>query len=187
MNRLPTLRAVVVAVLLCGGLAAGGCTRSFHLSTLPHDERARIAEIVLAVAEAPQEVPPETRREVWAILRAHGQPSADNRRELAGILYRIGQGTRLFWLDAQQAVASGHPVKSDARTQWEADLLKEHWLSPIQQHRYDDLMEKISRQEPIESSHGVEISLNESMARAIVESWSDTELRSAIDQLLTPP
>lgn len=159
----------------------------FELSALSRNERAQLAELVLNISEAPQEKLAEARQEVWKILGRHGAPSPSARQKLEQIFLKIGQGTHLFWLDAQQPLKEQRPVKSGARTQWEVDLLSDGWLTQEQQHRYDDFMAQVAREEPIESSHGVEIVADEIILREIVESWDEKELRGTVSALLTPP
>jgi len=179
-----TLAAVVVWILWPHRF---NTTPSFEISALSRNERAQLAELVLNISEAPQEKLAEARQEVWKILGRHGVPSPSARQNLEQIFLKIGQGTHLFWLDAQQALKEQRPVKSGARTQWEVDLLSDGWLTQEQQHRYDAFMAQVAREEPIESSHGVEIVADEIILKEIVESWDEDELRNIIFALLTPP
>jgi len=158
-----------------------------ELSAFSIDERTHISELMLNVAESPHDTLPTAREHLWTTLHSHGELSAGGRRELEAILLKIGQGPRLFWTDARQALNERRPVKSSARTQWEAELMGEGWLTLEQQRRYDDFMERIAREAPIESSHGVEIDVDGRMADAIVESFDDAELRDAVAALLAPP
>ncbi|HXZ25891.1 MAG TPA: hypothetical protein VEI24_06685 [Nitrospiria bacterium] len=159
----------------------------FNPNALSSTERAQLSELVLTVAEEPQESMAEARERVWAIVRAHGAGPDAARRALEPIFVRIGHGPKLFWTDARQAVAEHRPVKSEARTQWEAELLGEGWLTMAQQQRYDDFMARIARGEPIESSHGVDVALDDRMIKAINESLDERELRRTVAELLTPP
>ncbi len=160
---------------------------AFDPSTLSSAERAQLSELVLNVAEAPQETLPEARDRAWAILRRQGADPAAIRQGLEPIFLKIGQGPRLFWTDAQQAIAEQRPVKSEARMQWEAELMGDGWLTLAQRRRYDDFMERLARQEPIESTHGMDIAINDRMAGTIRSSLDDGELHSAVAALLTPP
>lgn len=198
MNGLPgrSMRtAVLVAVLLAVGgwfVLAGPYRlvdrgKFFDPAVLSSDERAQLSELVLTVTEEPKEVLPEARSRVWTILRRYDAAPAAARQGLEPIFLKIGRGQKLFWADARQALAEGRPVKSPARTQWEAELMGDGWLTMAQQRRYDDFMQQIARGEPIESSHGVEVALDDKMIRAINDSLDDVELRNTVDRLLTPP
>jgi hypothetical protein len=197
MNSLP-LRGVHAAVIAAALLAAivlavyavsirVAHRASFDPAALSSPERAQLSELVLTVTEEPQEAMAEARNRVWAIVRPYGARPAEARRSLEPIFLKIGQGPRLFWADARRALAERQPVKSEARTQWEAELMGEGWLTMAQQHRYDDFMQRIARGEPIESSHGVEVALDDKMIRAINDSLDDGELRKTVAELLTPP
>lgn len=198
MKGLP--RRAVYAVIIAAALLAaavwawraGSFARLAHLasfdpSALSSTERAQLSELVLNVAEAPQETLPEARTRVWAILHRQGADPAAVRPALEPIFLKIGQGPKLFWTDAQQAIADKRPVKSAARTQWEAELMGDGWLTLAQRRRYDDFMEQVARQEPIESTHGMDIAVDDRMADAIRSSLDDDELRGAVAALLTPP
>lgn len=184
---------VIVALLLAAIiLVPSGPYRSrlsstFGLAELSEEERALLSELVLNVAEAPEEALPRARNLAWAVFGRHGTLSATARRDLNTIFLKLGQGPRLFWLDAQRAFEEHRPVKSEARTQWEAELMGEGWLTMAQQRRYDEFMEKVTRQEPIESTHGIEIAVDEKIIQEIITSYDDDELRSAVALLLTPP
>jgi hypothetical protein len=188
-------RAAVIAVALLAGagwFVLAGPYRlldrgSFDPAVLSSAERAQLSELVLNVTEEPQEVLAEARGRVWKILRPHGAPPAAVRPALEPIFLKIGRGPRLFWADARQALTERRPVKSEARTQWEAELMGEGWLTMAQQRRYDDFMQQIARGEPIESSHGVDIALDDKMIRTITDSLDEGELRGTVAQLLTPP
>lgn len=160
---------------------------AFQAAALSSDERRQLSDLVLNVAEAPQETLPEARRLAWEMLRRQGAEPDAVRRELEPIFLKIGQGPRLFWTDAQRAIAEQRPVKSEARTQWEAELMGDGWLTLEQQHRYDAFMERLARQEPIESTHGMDIAVDVRMADTIRSSLDDGELRRAVADLLTPP
>jgi hypothetical protein len=183
---------VAAAIVMVGGLALlsgpyrfGGST--FELDDLSATERAQLSELVLNVAEAPQDILPEARHRAWAILRRQGAEPAAVRRGLEPIFLKIGQGPRLFWTDAQRAIADQRPVKSEARTQWESELMGDGWLTLAQQRRYDEFMARLARQEPIESTHGMDIAVDDRMADTIRSSLDDGELRRAVAELLTPP
>jgi len=160
---------------------------AFNPDALSSSERAQLSELVLTVTEEPQEAMAEARGRVWAIVRRHGAPPAAVRHALEPIFLKIGRGPRLFWTDARQALAEQRPVKSEARMQWEAELMGEGWLTLAQQQRYDDFMQQIALGKPIESSHGMEIAIDERMIRAITDSLDDGELRGTVAELLTPP
>jgi hypothetical protein len=189
----------IIAVLLLAGvvwLTHSGPSRllhrlldrwAFNPDALSSTERAQLSELVLTVAEEPQETMADARERVWAIVRAHGASPAAARHALEPIFVQIGRGPELFWTDARQAVAEHRPVKSEARMQWEAELMGEGWLTMAQQRRYDDFMARIARGEPIESSHGVDVALDDRMIKAITESLDEGELRRTVAELLTPP
>jgi len=194
LSRRGARTAVIAAVLLAvaGWMVLAGPYRLwdrgvFNPAALSSSERAQLSELVLTVTEEPQEVMAEARDRVWAIVRPHGAPPATVRPALEPIFLKIGQGPRLFWADAQRALAERRPVKSEARTQWEAELMGEGWLTLAQQQRYDDFMRRIALGKPIESSHGVEIAIDDRMIRAITDSLDDRELRGTVAELLTPP
>ncbi|MEW6325548.1 MAG: hypothetical protein AB1515_09205 [Nitrospirota bacterium] len=177
--------AAALALLAVGvALKAGPFRDGLELAAA---DRSALAELVLSAVEAPDERTAPGRDAVWTILRRRGTPTAGDRRELEARFLAIGRGPRLFWLDAQRALKAERPVKSAERTQWEAELLGDGWLTMAQQRRYDEFMGKIARREPIESSHGVEILVDEAMAQAILDSLSDAELRATVTALLTPP
>jgi hypothetical protein len=198
MNGL-TVRSMRTAILVAVLLAVGGWFvlagpyrlvdrgNLFDPAELSSEERAQLSELVLTVTEEPQETLAEARTRVWAIVRPHGAPPAAVRQGLEPIFLKIGRGPRLFWADAQRALDEGRPVKSQARTQWEAELMGDGWLTMAQQHRYDDFIRQIAQGEPIESSHGVDIALDDKMIRAINDSLDEGELHNTVAQLLTPP
>ena len=164
-----------------------GALASFDLDDLSPDEKTQLSEIILTVTEAPDERTAIARQAIRTILRRHGALPEASRRELEARFLKIGQGPRLFWLDARQAVADGRPVKSAARLQWEAELLGDGWLTMAQQRRYDDFMDKLSRGEPIESTHGMDVIVDEAIAKTIVDSLGPAELQATVASLLTPP
>jgi hypothetical protein len=190
----PGLAAVLLVALLGGTawlLIAGPWRPAYQASFNPADlsstERAQLAEAVLTIAEAPQETMAEARKRAWEILRPHRAEPAAVRLGLEPIFLKIGQGPRLFWTDAQQAIAERRPVKSAARTQWEAELMGDGWLTLAHQRRYDEFMERLARDEPIESTHGMDIAVDRRMAQSITASLDEGELRRAVAELLTPP
>jgi hypothetical protein len=188
-------RTGIIAVALLAGavwMVRAGPYRTwdrgaFNPAVLSSSERAQLSGLVLTVSEEPQEAMAEARDRVWVIVRRHGAPPATVRPALEPIFLKIGRGPRLFWTDARQALAERRPVKSEARMQWEAELMGEGWLTLAQQQRYDDFMQRIALGKPIESSHGMEIAIDERMIRAIMESLDDGELRGTVAELLTPP
>jgi len=184
--------AVMAALLLGGGFLLNSRFHLFGRSSFdPADlssvERAQLSELVLTVAESPQETMTEARDRAWTILNRHRAEPAAARRALEPIFLKLGRGPKLFWEDARRAFAEQRPVKSEPRSQWEAEVMGEGWLTFDQQRRYDDFMGRIARGEPIESSHGVEIAVDDRMIKAITDSLDDTELRSTVVSLLTPP
>ncbi|MBI3621822.1 MAG: hypothetical protein HY208_06505 [Nitrospirae bacterium] len=190
----PGLLAAIIAslpVVLIAAWVAGPFRpphqASFNPADLSSTERAQLAEAVLTIAEAPQETMEEARKRAWEILRPHRVEPAAVRRGLEPIFLKIGQGPRLFWTDAQQAIAEHRPVKSAARTQWEAELMGDGWLTLAHQRRYDEFMDRLARDEPIESTHGMDIAVDRRMADAIRSSLDEDELRRAVAELLTPP
>jgi len=188
-HRGPLVIAAAVAamiLLVLSGPYRSGPRSTFDLSALSPDDRLLLSDLVLNIAEAPEETLPQAREAAWALFRRHGTPSAEARRGLETVFLRIGQGPRLFWLDAQRALEEARPVKSAARTQWEAELMGEGWLSMEQQRRYDLFMERIARGEPVESTHGAEMLVDAPIVEEIVKSWDDGELRRALTLLLTP-
>jgi hypothetical protein len=195
MMSLPARRTAAAAagLLLLGGaimlnsLYHPFSASSFNPDALSSSERAQLSELVLTVTEEPQEAMADARERVWAIVRPHGAPPDAVRPALEPIFLKIGQGPRLFWADARQALAERRPVKSEARMQWEAELMGEGWLTMAQQQRYDNFMSQIARGEPIESSHGVDIAIDDRMIRAITDSLDEGELRQTVTELLTPP
>jgi len=160
---------------------------SFDPADLSSVERAQLSELVLTVAESPQETMTEARDRAWAILRRHGAEPAAVSRAMEPVFLKLGRGPKLFWQDARRALAEQRPVKSEARSQWEAEVMGEGWLTFDQQRRYDDFMARLAHGEPIESSHGVEIAVDDRMIKAITDSLDDGELRNTVAELLTPP
>ena len=158
---------------------------TFEVSDLSRAERLQLSELILNVAEEPKETLPKAKEIVWAIFGPHGTPSASAQQELEQVFLKIGQGPRLFWLDAQQAIQEQRPIKGPERTQWEADLLSDGWLSLAQQRRYEEFMARLAGEEPIESTHGIDIVVDEKIVQEIVQSWDEDELRQAIRALLT--
>jgi len=188
--RAAAVAAALLAVIVLAAWAVSSRfshRMSFDPASLSSTDRAQLSELVLNVAEAPQETLPEARRRAWAILGRQGAGPGAIRPALEPIFLKIGRGPALFWSDAQQAIAGQRPVKSAARTQWEAELMGEGWLTLAQQRRYDDFMARLARQEPIESTHGMDIAVDDKMAQSIRASLDDGELRRAVADLLTPP
>ncbi|MBI3596994.1 MAG: hypothetical protein HY203_07580 [Nitrospirae bacterium] len=155
--------------------------------SLTSEERQKITELVLSVAEDPEETVQPAREEIWAILKRHGPPS---RRQLEGLRAQfliIGRGHPLFWLDAREALQGHRMVKSPDRLRWEEGLARAGWLSDPQRARFDDLMKQVIEEEPIPSNHGVEVSLSRQMVEEIVNGWDERELEQSVAYLLTPP
>jgi len=165
------------------GCMAGGDGEA----VLTPEERQKITEIVLSVAEEPEETVKPAHDELWTILKKHGPPSDKLLGRLKPRFLTIGEGHHLFWLDAREALKSRRMVKSPDRARWEEGLAKEGWLSPQQQARFDDLMKQVMAEEPIASNHGVEVSLSSTMVDEIVNSWDERELERSVAYLLTPP
>ena len=165
-----------------------GCTLSRdETAVLTDTERYQITDLVLSVAQDPAEMLKPVREEVWSILHEH-QPISGELRDLLEIRFiTIGEGHRLFWLDARDAVRRHEPVKSPGRARWEDRMVKDGWLSPVQRDQFGDLMALVATEEPIPSNHGVEISLNPEMVDEIANSWDEQEFRRAVSELLAPP
>ncbi len=199
MSRIPARRSLRVAAVVAAGLLMVGVallflgpyrvigSSTFDPSRLSGAERIQLSELVLNIAEAPQEALPQAREAAWVIFRRHGTLSPSTRRDLETIFLTIGHGIPLFWQDARRAIDERRPVKSAARTQWEAELSGQGWLSLGQQRRYDDFMARIVKQEPIESTHGMDLVVDARIADQIVKSWDENEWRGVVAELLTPP
>lgn len=155
--------------------------------SLTSEERQKITELMLAVAEDPEETVKSAHDELWLILRKHGSPSGKQISRLKPRLLMIGEGHRLFWLDAREALKSHQMVKSPDRVRWEEQLFRDGWLSAGQRDRFDGLMKQVMGEEPIPSNHGVEVSLSSTMVDEIVNSWDERELNRSVTYLLTPP
>jgi hypothetical protein len=188
-NRSPAVRVFTLAVFFGLGLPSWlGCVSGGRDEvSLTSEERQKITEIVLSVAEDPEDTVKPARDEIWSILKKRGTPSVGALGRLKNRLRFIGEGHRLFWLDAREALKSHHMVKSPERARWEDRLSKDGWLSAAQRGRFDELMKQVMGEEPIASNHGVEVALNSTMMEEIVNSWDGQELDRAIALLLTPP
>jgi hypothetical protein len=165
------------------GCASGG---SGTVSLAP-EERQKITELVLSVAEDPEESVRPAREELWAILKRRGSPTPGQLEGLRTQFRIIARGHPLFWRDAQEALQFHRMVKSPERARWEDGLAQTGWLSDLQRTRFDDLMKQVIEEEPFPSNHGVEVSLSRKMVDEIVNSWDDRELERSVDALLTPP
>ncbi|HET6465547.1 MAG TPA: hypothetical protein VFH55_08080 [Nitrospiria bacterium] len=161
-----------------GGAGAGSLTS---------EERQKITELVLSVAEEPEETVQPAREEIWAILKRHGTPSGRELEELKAQFLIIGRGHPLFWRDAREGLQLHRMVKSPDRARWEEGLARTGWLSDPQRVRFDDLMKRVIEEEPIPSNHGVDVSLSRQMVEEIVNSWDERELEQSVAALLTPP
>ena len=168
--------------LFLGCVSGGAGTVS-----LTPEERQKITELVLSVAEDPEESVRPGREELWAILRRHGSPSPRQLEGLRTQLLIIGRGHLLFWRDAQEALQTHRMVKGPDRARWEDGLAQTGWLSDLQRTRFDDLMKQVIEEEPIPSNHGVEVSLSRQMVDEIVNGWDDRELERSVAALLIPP
>lgn len=155
--------------------------------SLTLEERQKITELVLSVAEDPEETVKPAHDELWSILKKHRSLSAEARGRLKTRFMSIAEGHRLFWLDAREALKTHRMVKSPYRARWEERLSRDGWLSSEQRSRFDNLMKQVINEEPIPSNHGVEVSLNSTMVDEIVNSWDGQELERSIAVLLTPP
>jgi len=155
--------------------------------SLTSEERQKITELVLSVAEDPEETVNPAREEIWAILKRHGQPSSRELETLKAQFLFIGRGHPLFWLDAREALQGHRMVKSPDRARWEEGLARAGWLSDSQRARFDALMKQVIEEEPIPSNHGVEVSLSRQMVEEIVNSWDERELEQSVAALLIPP
>ncbi len=155
--------------------------------SLTSEERQKVAELVLAVTEDPEETVKSAHDELWTILRKHGSPSEKQLGRLKSRFLTIGEGHRLFWLDARESLKSHRMVKSPDRARWEEQLARDGWLSARQRDRFDDLMKQVMEENPIPSNHGVEVSLSSTMVDEIVNSWDERELERSVTYLLTPP
>lgn len=155
--------------------------------SLTSEERQKVTELVLAVTEDPEETVKSAHDELWTILRKHGSPSEKQLGRLKSRFLTIGEGHRLFWLDARESLKSHRMVKSPDRARWEEQLARDGWLSARQRDRFDDLMKQVMEENPIPSNHGVEVSLSSTMVDEIVNSWDERELERSVTYLLTPP
>lgn len=165
-----------------------GCHSGFDDSpSLAPKDRQKITEIVLSVAEDPEDTVKQAREELWSILGDHGSMSAESLGHLQTRFMLIGEGHRLFWLDAREALRIHRSVKSVERARWEDRLTREGWLSELQRERFEALMKEIVDEEPISSNHGVEVSLSPEMVDEIVNSWDEGELRRSVAYLLKSP
>jgi hypothetical protein len=189
MNRGLTARIFTLSVLFGVSLPFGlGCVSGVRDEvSLSSEERQKITEIVLSVAEDPDETVKPARDKLWSILKKRGAPSVGALGRLKNQLLFIGEGHHLFWLDAREALKSRHMVKSPDRARWEERLTEEGWLSATQRIRFDGLMKQVMEEEPIPTNHGVEVALNATMVDEIVNSWDRQELERSIALLLTPP
>jgi len=106
-----------------------GCVMSDPAFPLTSEDCQKITELVLAVAEDPEETVKTSREELWTILNKHGSPTEKQIDRLKIRFRRIAEGHHLFWLDAREALKSHRRVKSPARAQWEEQLEKDGWLS----------------------------------------------------------
>lgn len=173
---------------LLGLLLLPGCVpNDDDAMSLTSEERQKVTELVLSVAEDPEERVKSAQGELWAILRKHGPPSGSQLGRLKPLFLTIGEGHYLFWLDAREALKSHRMVKSPNRARWEEQLVRNGWLSSQQRDRFDDLMKQVMEEEPIPSNHGVEVSLSSTMVDEIVNSWDERELERSVTYLLTPP
>lgn len=155
--------------------------------SLTSEERQKVTELVLALTEDPEETVKSAHDELWTILRKHGSPSEKQLGRLTSRFLTIGEGHRLFWLDARESLKSHRMVKSPDRARWEEQLARDGWLSARQRDRFEDLMKQVMEENPIPSNHGVEVSLSSTMVDEIVNSWDERELERSIAYLLTPP
>jgi hypothetical protein len=170
-------------IIFCIGCRSGGP----EIPALSPEERHKITELVLSVAEDPEDTVKPARDELWSILGNYGSVSGVTLGRLQSRFMMIGEGHRLFWLDAREALKNHRPVKSAERARWEERLTREGWLSEQQRDRFDALMKKVVDEEPIPSNHGVEVSLSATMVEEIVSSWDEQELRHSVEYLLRPP
>ncbi|MBI3995318.1 MAG: hypothetical protein HY349_05015 [Nitrospirae bacterium] len=168
-------------------LLLSGCVGGGGAESLTSEERQKITELVLSVAEDPEETVKPAQEELWAILKQHGLPSGADLGLLKGRFLAIGEGHRLFWLDAREALQTHRMVKSPERVRWEEQLSRDGWLSSQQRVRFDSLMTQVMEEAPILSNHGVEVSLSQAMVNEIVNSWDARELERSVAYLLTPP
>ena len=173
----------VIAVSFSVGCAQG----SPGANALTEQERQRITDLVLTVAQGQPEVVEMARDELWSILRGHGLPSERFRASLREQFLKVGQGHHLFWLDARQAVRTHQALKSRARARWEEDLARAGWFSDGHRRRFKEFMEMIASEEPITANHEVEVALSPEMVDMIAESWDEQEFSDAVEVLLIPP
>ena len=173
---------------LLGLLLLPGCVPGDDdAMSLTFEERQKITELVLSVTEDPEETVKPAHDELWAILKKHGPPSGKLIGRLKPRLLTIGEGHRLFWLDARESLKSRRMVKSPDRARWEERLAQDGWLSARQRDRFDVLLKQVMEEQPIPSNHGVEVSLSSTMVDEIVNSWDERELERSVVHLLTPP
>jgi len=158
-----------------------------EIPALTPESRQKITELVLSVAEDPEDTVEPARKELWKILGTRGSLPADSKNRLETRFMMIGEGHHLFWLDAREALTSHRPVKSEARARWEEKLTRDGWLSGQQRDRFEMLMKQIVEEEPIRSNHGVEVSLSPGMVEEIVNSWDEQEMKSSVAYLLNSP
>ncbi|MBI3812531.1 MAG: hypothetical protein HY283_10070 [Nitrospirae bacterium] len=176
-------RMIIWAVLF---LMPGCMARGDGEVALTLEERQKVTELVLAVAEDPEETVKSAHDELWTILKKHGSPSGKQISRLKPRLLMIGEGHRLFWLDAREALKSHRMVKSPDRARWEEGLARDGWFSLQQQARFDEIMKQVMTEDPIPSNHGVEVSLSSTMVDEIMKSWDERELERSVAYLLTP-
>ncbi len=169
-------------------LFALGCVWSVDESAfLTDEERQKITELVLSVAEDPTVPLDPAKAELWSLLGKYGRPPRLRLDRLQTQFIRIGEGHHLFWEDARQAVRDRRAVKSPLRAQWEEELLKAGWVSKKQLDRFDELMNTLANEEPMTANHGVELALSQEMVDEISKSWNAREFQEAVSNLLTPP
>jgi hypothetical protein len=184
LERLKTLSFFLgLSISLFLGCSSGGVGKG----SLTSDERQKITELVLSVAEDPEETVKPARQEIWEILKRHGSPSGRDLEELKAQFLIIGRGHPLFWLDAREGLQGHRMVKSPDRARWEEGLARAGWLSDSQRARFDVLMKQVIEEEPIPSNHGVDVSLSRQMVEEIVNSWDERELEQSVAALLIPP
>ncbi len=184
--RRPAPPPVAVAALVLAAALGYGCGPADETTRLTPDERQHITEIVLAVAENPDEGVPQAHDQLWAILNRIGRPSERMRSQLQARFGVIAEGHRLFWQDARAAVRAGKPEKSAARTHWEDEMATAGWLSPQQRLRFEALMHQITDERPLPANHDVEVALSPEMVDTIAASWDAQEFFTTVQALLAP-
>lgn len=153
------------------------------LDRLSSTDKIRLREIVTVVMQEEGMPTSEIYREFWSIWGKMklNQPEYDAMRMVlvgATVDYQ-----KLFWEDAMTTFQAGRPFKSNERDRMEKNLQEAQLMTSFRIQQNDELIEKIAKQEPIDTAQGAALITDVQIRNALSNIES---LGQRFDRLFTP-